>query len=32
MMKELKKDLGCLCIMTVVAALAIGLMFLIWMY
>lgn len=25
MMKELKKDLGCLCIMTVVSALAIGL-------
>ena len=32
MMKELKKDLGCLCIMTVVSALAIGLWFLIWMY
>ena len=28
MMKELKKDLGCLCIMTVVSALAIGLRFL----
>lgn len=32
MMKELKKDLGCLCIMTVVSALTIGLRFLIWMY
>ena len=32
MIKELKKDLGCLCIMTVVSALAIVLRFLIWMY
>ena len=32
MMKELKKDLGCLCIMTVVSALDIVLRFLIWMY
>ena len=28
----MKEDLGCLCIMTVVSALAIGLRFLIWMY
>lgn len=32
MMKEIKKDLGCLCIMTAVSALAIVLRFLIWMY
>lgn len=32
MMKEIKKDLACLGIMTVVSALAIGLRFLIWMY
>lgn len=31
MMNEIKKGLACLCIMTVVSALAIGLRFLIWM-